>query len=301
MNCALSEQSSVQWPNEVTVDETNIPVHNADTSACSYSDESLVMSEKVQNSESLSSRLPHTKTVRSRPALAFFLQQNISKPSYTEPALSTDHKIQLYGGRTDDETTEAIYQNLPPPLPPKKYALTGLHGLEHDSTVSFKSTEVLCTNPSNTERHVASITSKAVPEASPFADEERLTATFHGKEPSKTDFSSVNDLWGVSSIPANKGPCLTGTSTNSTDANANDIVSLTTYFSVDNCMTDTYRMKYHQRPKLYFADAGVLNKETPVPPTGMQLNMSYHSTSDSSNPTAEQRHKPNIGNVHCSR
>ncbi|KAJ6668827.1 hypothetical protein lerEdw1_012313 [Lerista edwardsae] len=292
-NCALSEQSSVPWPNEVIVDETNTSVHNAD--------ESLVMSEKIQNSESLSSRLPHTKTVRSRPARAFFLQQNISKPSYTEPALSADHKIQLYGGRTDDDTTEAIYQNLPPPLPPKKYALTGLHGLEHDSTVSFKSTEVLCTNPSNTERHVANITSKAMPEASLFADEERLKATFHGKESSKTDLSSdlsVSDSWGVS---ANKGACPTGTSTNSTDANANDIVSLTTYFSVDNCMTDTYRMKYHQRPKLYFADAGVLNKETPLPPAGMQLNMSYHNTSDSNNLTAEQRHKPNIGNVHCSR
>ena len=27
-------------------------------------------------------------------------------------------------------------------------------------------------------------------------------------------------------------------------------MSLTTYFSVDSCMTDTYRLKYHQRPKL---------------------------------------------------
>ncbi|XP_048410300.1 inactive ubiquitin carboxyl-terminal hydrolase 53-like [Stegostoma tigrinum] len=31
-------------------------------------------------------------------------------------------------------------------------------------------------------------------------------------------------------------------------------VAPTTYFSVDYCMTDTYRVKYHERPKLYFAD-----------------------------------------------
>lgn len=301
-NCALNEQSSVQWPNEDILDESNITVHSADSSA--LNGESLVMPEKVQNSESLSSHLPHAKTVRSRPALAFFLQQNISKPSYTESTLLADRKIQCYGGKTDDDTPEAIYQNLPPPLPPKKYALSNLHGLEHESTVSFKSPEVPSTNSSNTERHVASIGSKTTPQASPFADEERLKTTFPGKESSKIDFPSglsVNDSWTVSSISANKGTCPTVPSTNSVDANANDIVSLTTYFSVDNCMTDTYRMKYHQRPKLYFADAGVMNKETSPPSTGMQGNMSYHNTSDSSNPTAEQRHKPNTGNVHCSR
>ena len=30
-----------------------------------------------------------------------------------------------------------------------------------------------------------------------------------------------------------------------------DVVLPTTYFSVDNCMTDTYRAKYHKRPALY--------------------------------------------------
>ncbi|XP_078069946.1 ubiquitin carboxyl-terminal hydrolase 53-like isoform X2 [Mustelus asterias] len=34
-------------------------------------------------------------------------------------------------------------------------------------------------------------------------------------------------------------------------------VAPTTYFSVDSCMTDTYRVKYHERPKLYFADTKV--------------------------------------------
>ncbi|XP_053107529.1 inactive ubiquitin carboxyl-terminal hydrolase 53 [Hemicordylus capensis] len=306
-NRTLNEQSSAQWPNEDIFDEINVPVHSADCSTCSFNGENSVVSEKVQNTESLFShlQLPHTKTVRSKPALAFFLQQNISKPSYTELVPPAECKIQSYGGRTDNDTPEAIYQNLPPPLPPKKYALTSLHGLEHGSTVDLKATEVPCTNPLYTENHVASITSKATPEASLSVDEDRHKATFNGKDSSKMDFPSslsVNNLWAVSSNATNKGSCPSGPSTSSVDANANDIVSLTTYFSVDNCMTDTYRMKYHQRPKLYFADAGVMNKETSLPPTGMQLNMSYHNnTSDPNYLTAEQRHKPSIGNVHCNR
>ncbi|KAF7252886.1 Inactive ubiquitin carboxyl-terminal hydrolase 53 [Varanus komodoensis] len=267
-NSALTEQSSVRCPNEDTLGETNIPMHSADSSVGSYNGEN-----------------------------------NISKPSYNEPASSAEHKVHLYSGKTDD-TPEAIYQNLPPPLPPKKHVLTRLHGLEHESTVELKQTEVMCTNPSNTDRQVASFTSKATPEANPYTDDERLKASFHGNEPSKTDFSSslsVNDSWAVSNTPTNKGACLKGPNASSLDGNANDIVSLTTYFSVDNCMTDTYRMKYHQRPKLYFADTGVLNKETALPPTGTMLNTSYHNTSESDYPTAEQRHKLNIGNMYCSR
>ncbi|XP_061441215.1 inactive ubiquitin carboxyl-terminal hydrolase 53 isoform X2 [Rhineura floridana] len=300
-NYALTEQSSAQRPNG----KTNVLVHGADNSAC-YNAENLTASEKVQNSESLSSHLelPHTRTVRTRPALAFFLQQNISKPSYTEMASPGERKLPLYSGRTADDTPEAIYQNLPPPLPPKKYALTSLHGSEYDSTIDLKLREVPGTNPSNSERHVISITSKTIPEASPFAGEERHKGSFHGNESSKMNFPSslsVNDLWAGSSNPINKGACLTGQNASSLDANANDIVSLTTYFSVDNCMTDTYRMKYHQRPKLYFADTGMINKETSLPPSGMQLSTSYHNTSGTNYPTAEQRHKPSIGNMYCNR
>nr|XP_020637105.1 inactive ubiquitin carboxyl-terminal hydrolase 53 [Pogona vitticeps]XP_020637106.1 inactive ubiquitin carboxyl-terminal hydrolase 53 [Pogona vitticeps] len=304
-NSALSEQSSSQWSNDATFGDANIPVHNADNSACSYNGENAIGSERVQNNDSFSPhlRMPAAQIARSRPALAFFLQQNTSKPSCSESIPFAEPKIPLYGCKTDD-TQEAIYQNLPPPLPPKKYALTSLHGLEHESTVDSRVTDVLCTNPSNSGRHVTSITSKTTPETSPFADEERLKASFHGNESSKTDFpssSSVNNLWAVSSNSANKEACFTGPNNSSLDANANDIVSLTTYFSVDNCMTDTYRMKYHQRPKLYFADCSMLSKDASLPPTGMQTNASHHNTSESNYSTTEQRHRPSIGNVYCNR
>lgn len=299
-NCVLSEQSS-QWANQDMFEETNIHIA-ADSPACSYKDDNLAISEKTQ-SIGLSSHLPPSKTGRSRAALAFFLQQNISKPSYTESVLPGEHKIHLYNGKADD-TPEAIYQNLPPPLPPKKYVLTSFHGLEHESPVDLIPAERLLTNPSGVERHAVSITPKATSEVRPFTDEERIKTTFQGSESSRANIPSslsVNDLWTVSSNPTSKGMSHKGLSASSLDANANDIVSLTTYFSVDNCMTDTYRMKYHQRPKLYFADTGVVNKETSLPPTGMPLNTSYHNTSDSEYPTAEQRHKPSIENVHCNR
>ncbi|XP_060102842.1 inactive ubiquitin carboxyl-terminal hydrolase 53 [Heteronotia binoei] len=299
-NCGLSEQSS-QWFNQDMLEETNVHIA-ADSSACCYNDGNLVISEKFQ-SISLSSHLPPSKTGRSRPALAFFLQQNISKPSYTESVQPAEHKVHLYSGKADD-TPEAIYQNLPPPLPPKKYALTSFHGLEHESTVDLIPTEILHSNPSGVEKHAVSVTPKSTFETSPFTNEERIKATFQGSETCRANLPSslsVNDLWTVSSNPTNKGVSHKGLSASSLDANANDIISLTTYFSVDNCMTDTYRMKYHQRPRLYFADTGVLNKERCIPPAGMPLNTSYHNTSDSEYPTAEQKHKLNIENVHCNR
>ncbi|XP_063166225.1 inactive ubiquitin carboxyl-terminal hydrolase 53 isoform X2 [Candoia aspera] len=299
-NSTISEQSSMPWSSEDVPTETTIC--SADSSFFSYIGENGTMSERVQNNcESLSTQLQvpcqvsQTGTVRSMPTLAFFLQQNKPKPCYTESAPSTGHKISMYNTKYDD-ATEAIYQNLPPPLPPKKYALAHLHGIEQESIVDLNLTEVLCTNPPKIERHVASTISKSIPEASLFADEERLKA-FHWNEYSKTSFSPSllgNGLWAVSSNPSNKRTCLTEPNSSSLDANANDVVSLTTYFSVDNCMTDTYRIKYHQRPKLCFADTGRLNKERSLSPTGMRLD---HHTSESNHPVAQQKHKSSIGNV----
>ncbi|KAM6441289.1 ubiquitin carboxyl-terminal hydrolase 53 [Liasis olivaceus] len=302
-NSTISEQCSMPWSSEDVPTETSIC--SADSSVSSYIGENGTTSERVQNNcESLSTHLQllcpvsHTRTVRSMPTLAFFLQQNKPKPCYSESAPSTGHKVSTYSNKYDD-ATEAIYQNLPPPLPPKKYALAHLHGIEQESTVDLNSTEVMCTNPPKIERHVAGTTSKSIPEPSSFVDEERLKA-FHLNESSKTSFSPSllgSDLWAVSSNPSNKRTCLIEPNASSLDANANDVVSLTTYFSVDNCMTDTYRSKYHQRPKLYFADTCGLNKERSLSPTGMQLDTVYHHTSESNHPIGQQKHKSSTGNV----
>lgn len=43
-----------------------------------------------------------------------------------------------------------------------------------------------------------------------------------------------------------------------------DMVLPTTYFSVDNCMTDTYRAKYHRRPALYLREDHTSSGESDV-------------------------------------
>ncbi|XP_026553750.1 inactive ubiquitin carboxyl-terminal hydrolase 53 isoform X2 [Pseudonaja textilis] len=291
-NSTINEQSSLPQSGENVPTETN--TYSADSSVFSYIGEHGIISERVQNNcESSSTSLPvpcpvsHTKTVNSTPALAFFLQQNKTKPCCTESAPSTGHKTSMYRNKYDD-ATETVYQNLPPPLPPKKYTLSHLHGIEQESTV-----ELNFRDHPKIEKQVAIATSKSIPETSSFGNEERLKA-FHCNESSKMSFSPSSlgkDLCTISSNPLNKQTCFIEPNSSSLDANANDVISLTTYFSVDNCMTDTYRIKYHQRPKLYFADTSGTNKERSLLATGMQLDTSYHHTSESNHPTAQQKHK----------
>lgn len=51
-----------------------------------------------------------------------------------------------------------------------------------------------------------------------------------------------------------------------------DIALPTTYFSVDNCMTDTYRAKYHRRPALYMrAEEHTSSGESDVEGRGLHL------------------------------
>uniref|UniRef100_UPI0037E86B41 inactive ubiquitin carboxyl-terminal hydrolase 53 n=1 Tax=Semicossyphus pulcher TaxID=241346 RepID=UPI0037E86B41 len=51
-----------------------------------------------------------------------------------------------------------------------------------------------------------------------------------------------------------------------------DVVLPTTYFSVDNCMTDTYRAKYHKRPALYMrAEDHMSSGESDVEGRGLPL------------------------------
>lgn len=66
-----------------------------------------------------------------------------------------------------------------------------------------------------------------------------------------------------------------------------EMVLPTTYFSVDNCMTDTYRAKYHRRPALYMraeehtssGESDVEGRKLPVP--GVQLAEPFRSRSES--------------------
>ncbi|EPQ19252.1 Inactive ubiquitin carboxyl-terminal hydrolase 53 [Myotis brandtii] len=76
-----------------------------------------------------------------------------------------------------------------------------------------------------------------------------------------------------------------------------ETICLTTYFSVDSCMTDTYRLKYHQRPKLCLPERSSCGSENPAPPGAGGLRPALPDSLGASCPP-EQRHKPS---VHCDR
>ncbi|KAJ7406748.1 hypothetical protein WISP_131805 [Willisornis vidua] len=160
--------------------------------------------------------------------------------------------------------------------------------------------EVLQTNP----LRQTGAPPKPAPEPSVLPPEQRLKEPFSGNElfvhkPDSPPRLSVNDFWTVSENLLKKGSRHTGPSPGYVDGN--DSVSLTTYFSVDSCMTDTYRMKYHQRPKLYFTDSGSFHKEKQPPAAGVELTATYHATLEPRHPAPEQRYKANAEGIHCSR
>ncbi|XP_006112665.2 ubiquitin carboxyl-terminal hydrolase 53 [Pelodiscus sinensis] len=300
----LNQQTSSEWLNLDKFEKISMPVYSVDSSTRPYSTEHLIVSAKrVNNNEFLSSQPPHTKTTGSRSELAFLVQQNLLDPCGTVQSSSGEHAVQSFGRTNNLPIPEVVYQNLPPPLPPKKYALNVLLGSKSDSTSEVKLSEVFQNNPSSFERHTTATASKSASEGA-FTNEERFKETFQENEHTfrKLDSapsSSANDFQTVSGSIFNKGSQHTGQSVISPDAN--DSVSLTTYFSVDSCMTDTYRMKYHQKPKMYYADGGGFHKEKHLPPTGIELSTVYHGTLDSSHPTSEQRYKSNMEGIHCNR
>ncbi|XP_067418537.1 inactive ubiquitin carboxyl-terminal hydrolase 53 isoform X2 [Emydura macquarii macquarii] len=302
----LNEQSSSEWLNPDKFEKTGMPAYSAESPAHPYNTEHLVVCGKKGNSnEFLSSQLQsHTRTLGSKSGLTSLVQQNLLEKSHMALSSSGECAVQSFGRTNNLQIPEVIYQNLPPPLPPKKYTLNVLLGSKNnEATADVKLSEVLQTNPSSVERQITGIASKPASEGA-FTNEERFKETFQGNEHTVHELdsapsSSVNDFQTVSGSIFNKGSQHTGSSASSPDAN--DSVSLTTYFSVDSCMTDTYRMKYHQRPKLHFADSGGFHKNKHLLPTGMELGTIYHGTLESSHPTSEQRYKPSIEGIHCNR
>ena len=136
-----------------------------------------------------------------------------------------------------------LYQNSPPPLPPKKYAVPSMPPSEKDEA---RLPEPCRAHPSGPPQPGVGLT--------PELGSEVRTCT-RGGRPS----GPVGAAQGRPSSPAaggaqaNVGPpvpmrCQPGVAAGATCTS--EPVSLTTYFSVDSCMTDTYRLKYHQRPKL---------------------------------------------------
>ncbi|XP_061848198.1 inactive ubiquitin carboxyl-terminal hydrolase 53 isoform X1 [Colius striatus] len=295
-----SEQNSSEWLNPDKFEKTNVPVCCADGASHPYTEN--VCGRKLINNDFHSSSQPHSHHARTfgpKVGLSPCVLQNLSERPVVlpPPGEHAGHPFQRADALWVPDT---VYQNLPPPLPPKKYALSTLAGLEHNSAADVKSIEALQNNP----LRQTGAPLKSELEAGIFTNEHRFKEPFQGNElfVHKTDSPprlSGNEFWTVSENFLKKGSRHTEPSAGYGDGN--DSVSLTTYFSVDSCMTDTYRMKYHQRPKLYFTDSGSFPKEKHPPSAGVELNATYHATVEPRHPTSEQRYKANVEGIHCSR
>ncbi|KAM6301231.1 ubiquitin carboxyl-terminal hydrolase 53 [Aegotheles albertisi] len=295
-----NEQNSSEWLNPDKFEKTNVSVHCADGISHPYTEN--VCGRKLINSDFNSSSQPqshHARTFGPKVGLSLCVPQNLSERPMVlpPPGEHLGHPLR----RADALwVPEGVYQNLPPPLPPKKYALNTLPGSESNLAADVKPTEVLQNNP----LRQTGMPLKSASEASVFTNEQRLKEPFQGNElflhklDSPTRFP-VNDFWTVSENFLKKGSRHAGPSAGYGDGN--DSVSLTTYFSVDSCMTDTYRLKYHQRPKLYFTESGSFHKEKHPPSAGVELNATYHAALEPRHPTSEQRYKANVEGIHCSR
>lgn len=295
-----NEPTSSEWLNPDRFEKMNVSVYCADGVPHPYTEN--ICGRKPINNDFHSSSHPqplHARTfVPKMGFLASVPQNPLERPVVLPPPCErAGHPVR----RADALwVPEAVYQNLPPPLPPKKYALNVLPGSESNSAADVKATEALQSNP----LRQAGTPLKSASEANVFTNEQRLKEPFQGNElfvhkPDSPPSLSVNDFWTVSENFLKKGSRHMGPSAGYVDGN--DSVSLTTYFSVDSCMTDTYRMKYHQRPKLYFTDSGSFHKEKHPPPAGVELNAPYHATHEPRHPTSEQRYKANVEGIHCSR
>ncbi|KAK6292074.1 hypothetical protein J4Q44_G00378590 [Coregonus suidteri] len=156
-----------------------------------------------------------------------------------------------------DPSPQPHYHNLAPPLPPKTYVHRSTdqsgfraHQLQEPSRTSpqneSKNWPILSLSHTTLHRWIETPAehklSSDVSSKSGSSDQDRndLSASESGEErfPSPRPGDDMDDL----DSPVGREMVL-------------PMVLPTTYFSVDNCMTDTYRAKYHPRSTLYMTDA----------------------------------------------
>lgn len=178
-------------------------------------------------------------------------QCTATDPCYPETSPSRGH------GAHDCQVPKPTCQNPPPPLPPKKYVVTGVPqlgktGSEPDARPPEAPRARSVDPPPLSPGTVAAPGSAA---SAPSRDE-RLKQLVPARErvgPHRNPSASA-----ANGAPAGLGaggaaPCQPAADQGL--ACPGDTVALTTYFSVDSCMTDTYRLKYHQRPRLCFPES----------------------------------------------
>lgn len=251
-------------------------VENPDRSKCSdwhstdncegaclpfHTDESSVAGKRVNSNETVSpsSLASSVRTAGLMPEtgpLMFWPQQNIPEQGYSENSVSRE-LARLPACSADSCQMPKLHcHRSPPPLPPKKYSTTSAPRLERAGFApSARVTEAFNTNSSSLPKHSSSTASGPSSEGSACVTQERDKETVHMKQQAANSYPASCS---TSDFQANSKALVDMFCQPDQDSNSvcpNETISLTTYFSVDSCMTDTYRLKYHQRPKLCFPES----------------------------------------------
>ncbi|XP_069782705.1 inactive ubiquitin carboxyl-terminal hydrolase 53-like [Narcine bancroftii] len=150
---------------------------------------------------------------------------------------------------TKENVSETVHhlRSSPPPLPPKKYNLRNQSSLNINA-LNFRQinlqkeqkenpilTEVTASVKSSLTNNLT-VPQRTVSQAQPLSPTE------------SSDHHFPCDR--VTTLPDNSS----NLEANGASVRLANHVGPTTYFSVDSCMTDTYRVKYHERPKLCFGE-----------------------------------------------
>ncbi|XP_012500799.1 PREDICTED: inactive ubiquitin carboxyl-terminal hydrolase 53 [Propithecus coquereli] len=292
-----SDEQKLEKPNECRFSE-RLSIENSEKRGLPFHGDNSASGKRVNSNELVSpSSLwsSHMRTVGLKPEIApLSQQQNMIEPCYSANSLSREYIIQSTCRSDGCQMPKLLCRNPPPPLPPKKYAITSVPQPEkNESPLDVNLTEAFKADSTSLPKHSLSSASEPSLEGSMYMNDKRRKETFQVKEcvGDTSDYPSNSST----DFQANSGAvdafCQSELDSGSTSPS--ETISLTTYFSVDSCMTDTYRLKYHQRPKLCFPESSGFCNDNSLSQSERRLGPVSHNSLDSSCPS-EQRCKPSI-------
>ncbi|XP_027943201.1 inactive ubiquitin carboxyl-terminal hydrolase 53 isoform X1 [Eumetopias jubatus] len=288
-----SECKFSEWLNTENSERTGLFFHDDNSPGKRMNSNEVVSSSSLWSS--------HMRSLGVKPETSPLIQQQtMMEQCCSENSLSREHIVQSTCRSDGCQMPKLVSHNPPPPLPPKKYAITSVPQSEkNDPTPNVKLTEMFKANSSSLPKHSLNLDSEPGSEVGTYMNDQRLKETFQIKEhvgntPNYLSSFSTKDF------QADLGTVVDTFCQPEIDSSSicpNETISLTTYFSVDSCMTDTYRLKYHQRPKLCVPESGDFCNDHEISQSERGLAPVLHNSLGSNCPS-EQRYKPSI---HCNR
>ncbi|KAG8454031.1 hypothetical protein GDO86_000603 [Hymenochirus boettgeri] len=237
--------------------------------------EAAVSPAKIINNGLLSSQRQYTTTSTT----GSLTKTSLQPTSQTNRSLYINSQF-LFGDNqscTKDELCSEDHNdlnNVPPPLPPKKYVRNMAQ--RNDPSVASQNGSKLSETlsriqPVRSERHLSNEFVRLESETVYYPKEEQ----FHDTE----IHINQSNMPGIDVSPG-----------------ATDSIAPTTYFSVDNCMTDTYRMKFHHKPRLLKEDnAGFIRESGRLQFTDRVTEPAYPRTLESAQSSLNSRSKQTFG------